>query len=158
MLAEWLQALHDWQVAALIRRSLYVYPLLNATHIFSLTLLIGGILPADLRMLGLFPSIAAAPFLRLMARISAIGLALAVVTGFLLFSVQPLEYAYNAAFLTKVSLVALGAANAIFIRLGAGWQKATTGGAISPRLRAGAALSLIIWIAALIAGRWIAFL
>jgi hypothetical protein len=93
MLVEWLHALHGWEVAALIRRSLFVYPLINATHIFALTLLIGAILPADLRILGLFPGLPAGPFLRLMTAISAGGLVLAIVTGFLLFSVQPLEYA-----------------------------------------------------------------
>jgi hypothetical protein len=93
----WLQALQGWELAALLRRSVYVYPLVNAAHVFSLALLIGAILPADLRMLGLFQGVAAPPFLRLMTAIAATGLALAVATGFLLFSVQPLEYAYNPA-------------------------------------------------------------
>jgi uncharacterized membrane protein YesL len=158
MLAEWLQALHDWEVAALVRRSVYVYPFVNAGHIFGLILLIGGILPADLRILGLFQSIAAAPFLRLMTTMSAIGLALAIVTGLLLFSVQPLEYAGNPAFLAKVSLVAVGVANALVIRFSGGWRLLLATGEVSAGPKAGAALSLIVWIAALIAGRWIAFL
>jgi hypothetical protein len=158
MLIDWLHALHNWEVAALIRRSLFVYPLINATHIFALTLLIGAILPADLRILGLFPSLQAGPFLRVMTGVSAGGLVLAIATGFLLFSVQPLEYAANPAFLTKISLVALGVVNAIVIRFSTGWRKALAGGGISPGLRIGALLSLTIWIAALLAGRWIAFL
>jgi hypothetical protein len=158
MLIDWLQALQNWEVAALIRRSLLLYPLLNATHIFALTLLIGTILPADLRILGLFPSLPAGPFLRVMTAISAAGLVLAVATGFLLFSVQPLEYAANAAFLIKLSLVALGTVNATIIRFSAGWRKVLASGVASPSLRVGALLSLTIWIAALLAGRWIAFL
>ncbi|MDZ5699292.1 DUF2214 domain-containing protein [Chelativorans sp. M5D2P16] len=158
MLMEWLQALQEWQVATFFRRSFYAYPLLNATHIFSLALLIGAILPADLRMLGLFSGIPAAPFLKLMTRLAAAGLVLAILTGFLLFSVQPLEYAGNPAFLTKVSLVALGAANAAVIRLSPGWRAAAASGVVSPSLRFGAVLSLMLWLAALIAGRWIAFL
>jgi hypothetical protein len=158
MVMEWLHTLHNWELAALIRRSLYVYPLINATHIFALALLIGTILPADLRMLGLFSGIAAGPFLRLMTAFAAVGLALAVTTGLLLFSVQPLEYAANPAFLTKISLVALGATNAIVIRFSTGWRQASTRGIISPGLRIAAFLSLAIWIAALVAGRWIAFL
>jgi hypothetical protein len=158
MLVEWLHALHSWEVAALVRRSLYVYPLLNATHILALTLLVGCVVPADLRMLGLFGAVESGPFLKLMTAISATGLVLAVATGFLLFSVQPLEYASNPAFLTKVSLVALGTVNAIAIRVSAAWQKATIEGAVSPGLRVAALLSLTIWIAALVAGRWIAFI
>jgi hypothetical protein len=158
MLTELLQALHDWQVAALVRRSFYVYPLLNATHIFALTLLIGGILPADLRMLGLFRGVAAAPFLRLTTTMSAVGLALAVTTGFLLFTVQPLEYVKNPAFLAKISLVALGTANALVIRFSGAWRMALATGEAGPGLRFGALLSLTVWVAALLAGRWIAFL
>jgi hypothetical protein len=158
MLTEWLHALHDWEVAALIRRSIYVYPLLNATHIFALTLLIGSILPTDLRMLGLFRGVAAAPFLRLMSAISATGLALAVVTGFFLFSVQPLEYASNAAFLTKLTLIALGTVNALAVRFSGAWRLALATGEATSGLKLAAAFSLFVWIAALLAGRWIAFL
>ncbi|WP_157014468.1 DUF2214 domain-containing protein [Mesorhizobium xinjiangense] len=157
MLVEWLQALHEWPVAAFFRRSVYAYPLLNAGHIFALTLLIGAILPADLKVLGFFPRIAAGPFLRSMTAISATGLALAVLTGFLLFSVQPLEYARNPAFLVKLSLIALGTANALVIRFSSAWRDAWTKESISPALRAGALLSLTVWVAALVAGRWIAF-
>jgi hypothetical protein len=139
MLTDWLQALHDWQVATLVRRSFYVYPIVNATHIFSLTLLLGGILPADLRMLGLFQRVPPGPFLRLMAAISATGLALAVASGFLLFSVQPLEYVGNAAFLTKIALVALGTVNALAIRFSPAWRMAVATGEITPGLKLGAA-------------------
>lgn len=158
MLTEWLHALHEWDVATLIRRSLYVYPLLNATHIFSLTLLIGGILPADLRILGLFRSVPAAPFLKLMANISAAGLVLAMASGFLLFSVQPLEYAGNPAFLLKLSLILVGIGNALVIRLTPGWRIAVRSGIMSTGLQFGAVLSIVIWLSALVAGRWIAFL
>jgi hypothetical protein len=157
LLTEWLQALNDSQIATLVRRSEYVYPLINATHIFALTLLVGGILPADLRMLGAFRSVAAAPFLRLMTTIAAIGLALAVLTGFVLFSVKPLEYAGNTAFLAKVSLVAIGTANALIIRSGGDWKLVLATGEATHRLKAGAAISLAVWIGALLAGRWIAF-
>jgi hypothetical protein len=158
MLADWLHALHGWEVAALIRRSIYIYPFLNATHIFALTLLIGGILPADLRMLGLFRGVTAAPFLRLMTAVSATGLALAVATGFFLFSVQPLEYASNPAFLTKLTLIAVGTVNALAVRFSGAWRMALATGEASSGLKVAAAFSLIVWIAALLAGRWIAFL
>jgi hypothetical protein len=158
MLIEWLQVLQDWEVAGFIRRSVYVYPLLNATHIFSVALLIGAIIVADLRMLGFFLAVEAGPFLRLMANVSAAGLSFAVVTGLLLFSVQPLEYAYNPAFLTKIALVALGVINAVALRRSEAWQAALAGDVARARLRAGALLSGVIWIAALLAGRWIAFL
>ena len=158
MLAEWLHALHGWEVAALIRRSVFIYPFLNATHIFALALLIGTILPADLKLLGFFPGIPSGPFLRLMTGISAAGLALALATGFLLFSVQPVEYAANPAFLIKLGLVVLGTLNAVVVRFSAAWRSAQAHGMSSTGLRIAAVLSMTIWIAALLAGRWIAFL
>lgn len=158
MPVEWLQALQDWQVAAWLRRSIYVYPLLNAAHIFALTLLIGGILPADLRILGLLRSVAIAPFVRLMTSIAAFGLVLAIATGFLLFSVQPMEYAFNAAFLAKITLVVVGIVLALAVRSSASWRLLLAEGKPGSGLRATALASIVIWIAALLAGRWIAFL
>ena len=158
MAAEWLHALHGWEVAALIRRSVFIYPLVNATHIFALALLIGTIIPADLKLLGLFRGVPSAPFLRLMTTTSAVGLGLAVATGFLLFSVQPLEYSANPAFLTKVGLVVLGTVNALVVRFSRGWRGLRTHGVSSTGLRIAAVLSMAIWISALLAGRWIAFL
>jgi hypothetical protein len=72
--------------------------------------------------------------------------------------VQPLEYAGNPAFLTKISLVALGTANALAIRFSSAWRLALATGEATPGLKFGAAASLCVWIAALLAGRWIAFL
>ena len=158
MLTDWLHELHNWGVAAAIRRSLYIYPVLSAGHIFSLTLLLGGIIPADLKMLGFFRNVATPPFLRLMTAIAATGLSLAVATGFLLFSVQPIEYVSNVAFLTKITLVALGALNALAIRVSGAWRTALATAAIGTPLKLAAGFSLAIWIAALVAGRTIAFL
>jgi hypothetical protein len=157
VLADVLQALHDWEVAAAIRRSLYIYPFVNALHIFSIGLLVGGILPADLRMLGLFRSVPLAPFLRLMTAFAATGLALAIASGFLLFSVQPLEYAGNVAFLAKIALVGVGALLALAVRFSPSWREAINGGGVSSGLRIAAVASMSIWLAALLCGRWIAF-
>ncbi len=157
MLTEALTALNDWEVAAVIRRSLYIYPFLNATHIFSLTLLIGGVLPADLRLLGFFPGVPLAPFLRLMTGIAALGLTLAIASGFLLFSVQPLEYAGNTAFLAKISLVFVGTLLALAVRFSGAWTVALAGGGVATSLQFAAFFSIVIWIAALLAGRFIAF-
>jgi hypothetical protein len=69
-------------------------------------LLIGGILPLDLRLAGLLrgvPLAAIGPFL---SRSAAIGLGLAIVTGLWLFTVKPREYLANDAFLWKMALLA----------------------------------------------------
>lgn len=153
-----LAALQQSPPAALLRQSLYLYPLVNALHILGIGLLVGAILPADLRLLGLFrdrPLHLLVPFL---TGAAAFGLALAVATGILLFSVKPLEYAVNAAFLSKLALVAAGTANALALRLTPAWRTAMAGGPATARLRLGAAVSFMVWPAALLSGRFIAFL
>ena len=79
-------------------------------------------------------------------------------SGFLLFSVRPLTYAENPAFLIKISLVALGVMNALVLRTTWGWQMALDDQPIPDSVRAAAFRSLLIWAGAVFAGRWIGFL
>jgi hypothetical protein len=96
-----------------------------------------------------------APFL---SRSAGVGLALALLTGFCLFSVRPGEYAANPAFLAKLGLIAFGILNVLLVHAGQGWRTAITIGIVPPAMRFSAALSAMIWIAAVVAGRWIGFL
>lgn len=130
----------------------------NAAHILAIGLLVGAILPLDLRLAGFFrkvPVEIVAPFL---SRSAGVGLAAAIVTGFCLFSVRAVEYAGNPAFLAKLCLIVLGLLNLSIVHLGRGWNTAVSSGIVRPGLRVFAALSAAIWIAAVIAGRWIGFL
>ena len=54
MLADVLSALQDAALVGALRRSRWVYPLVNAGHIVGLALLFGAIVPLDLRLLGLW--------------------------------------------------------------------------------------------------------
>ena len=158
MLDGWLAQLEGWPVAEALRASFYVYPLVNAAHVFGIALLVGSILPVDLRLLGAFRRIPLAGFIPVMTGFSAAGLIVAITSGFLLFSVKPLEYAGHPAFLTKIALVAIGATNALALRWTGAWRAACAGEAVGPGLRVSALVSLIIWPAALLAGRWIGYL
>ncbi|MBY3036258.1 DUF6644 family protein [Rhizobium laguerreae] len=152
---EWLSATTP---ALALRRSGTLYMFVNAAHILAIGLLVGAILPLDLRLAGFFrkvPVEIVAPFL---SRAAGVGLAAAIVTGFGLFSVRAVEYAGNPAFLAKLCLIALGLLNLAIIHFGRGWKMAVSSGIVRPGLRFSAALSAAIWIAAVIAGRWIGFL
>jgi hypothetical protein len=154
---ELLQALEAWSVAAALRRSTLLYPLVNAAHILGIGLLIGAIATLDLRVLGLFR---AAPLPVLgppLVRVAAAGLGLALATGVLLFAVRPAEYAANPAFLAKLGLILGGLSNVLALRLGTGWRGALAGEPVGPPLRTAAALSLLVWLGVVLAGRWIAF-
>ena len=144
--------------AALLRRSVNLYILVNATHILGIGLLVGAILPLDLRLMGVLrdgPVAVLAPFL---VRVAGTGLAVALLTGFLLFSVKPVDYAGNPAFLAKMGLLALGLINVSLQHRCAGWSMAVGGREISTIVKMLAALSFIIWMGAIVAGRWIGFI
>lgn len=152
---EWIEGL---PFAVAIRRSATLYIFVNAAHILSIGIIIGSILPLDLRLVGLFrrvPVEVVGPFL---SRVAATGIVLAIITGFCLFSVRPRDYAGNAAFLTKMTLLALGVANAALLHLTPQWRAATKGGPLALRVRLSGLLSLLIWTGAVLSGRWIGFL
>lgn len=154
---ELLQSLSDWRVAAALRQPGAAYPLLSAAHIFSIALLVGAITTLDLRLLGLFRSHAVGALGPPLSRVAAVGVVFALVSGFMLFVVRPAEYAGNAAFLTKLGLVTMGVVNALIVRRSPHWTRALAGEDVPLALKLPALLSLVIWIGALVAGRWIAF-
>ncbi|KOF16698.1 membrane protein [Ensifer adhaerens] len=154
-LLEWLAA---WPLASAMRRSAILYLVVNAAHILAIALLIGAIVPLDLRLLGFFGNTSLEVLGPFLSRAAAVGLALAITTGFCLFSVRPAAYIANAAFVTKIVLLGIGAANAVSVHMGGAWRAAVNGGPVSWRLRIRAAVSLAVWPAALLAGRWIGFL
>jgi hypothetical protein len=149
-----IEAIGSWPGAAWLQQSGTAYLFVNAAHILGIGILLGGILPLDLRLLGLFrryPLDVIVPFL---TRSAATGLALAVVTGLWLFSVKPAEYLANEAFLWKAALLAIALVNVavqhrVVMRRGIQLGRAT---------RISAGLSLCLWLSVLVAGRWIGFL
>ncbi|WP_426228779.1 DUF6644 family protein [Pararhizobium sp. DWP3-4] len=147
-----------WPVAVAMRGSATLYLFVNAAHILSIGLLVGAILPLDLRLLGFFGHVPVSVVGPLLSRMAATGLLLAIVTGFCLFSVRPLAYATNVAFLTKVALLCFGVANALLLHLHPHWRAAIADGLLSIRVRLAAFVSLAVWIGAVLAGRWIGFL
>ena len=158
MIEDALAALAASPVAALLKTSRLVYPLVNAGHILSLSALFGSILALDLRLMGFFGAVALPPLARFLPLVAAAGLSGAVATGFLLFTVQPIDYAANPAFLVKLGLVAAGTLHAAFVHAGRPWRRMLDTGHTSPGLKVSAVLSAAIWIGAIVAGRFIAFL
>ncbi|KXF77686.1 hypothetical protein ATN84_10120 [Paramesorhizobium deserti] len=155
---ELLQALSEWPVAAALRRSTIAYLLVNAAHVFSIGLLVGSIVTLDLRILGLFKRYPIAVLGPPLSHMAAAGLVLAILTGILLFTVRPVAYAQNSAFLAKIALVGLGVANALLINRSRRWRLAVAGGDVSAQVRLAALISITLWAGAVIAGRWIGFL
>jgi hypothetical protein len=143
------QALAAWP-------TLYIF--INGAHILAIGLLLGAILPLDLRLIGFFPRFplnVLGPFL---SRAALTGVLLAMLTGSLLFSAKPVEYMNNPAFLTKLGLLAVGLANALLLHAHPAWRESMRLKKATTRVRVGAGISMLAWLSVLLAGRWIGFL
>jgi hypothetical protein len=151
---DWLAA---WPGAVWLRNSGTAYLFVNAAHILGIGLLLGSILPLDLHLIGLLRSSPLAVVGPLLLRTASTGVALAVLTGFWLFSVKPREYVANPAFLSKLGLLAFAFGNIGLQHFGPRFRVALHGQSVHPSVRILAALSMLLWLSVLVAGRWIGF-
>ncbi|RUO31363.1 DUF6644 family protein [Aliidiomarina sanyensis] len=157
MLSALLLSVGDTALASFMRQSAIAYPIVSSAHIIGLGFLIGAIALLDLRILGMVQRAHIVDLARLCSRFAAIGLCLAFVSGVMLFSVQPTTYLNNSAFLLKIALIGIGLMNVAIVHRLPQWSTLLETGAISPVLRVTAFTSIMIWLATIVAGRWIAF-
>ena len=160
MIGEWTAALEVTEVATALRNSVWSYPLVKAAHIFGVALLIGSVVPLDLRLLGVWGSVPLGPLWAVLTRTAAIGLIVAIIFGTLLFITRATEYAASNLFIAKMILVLLGTANILMLRMPAQaqvWQLASDQWKPSSRIRVAAGVSLAAWLSALTLGRLIGY-
>ena len=160
MLAEWLAVLEATDLAAALRNSVWAYPLVNAGHILGVALLVGGILPLDLCLLGLWRPAPLIAMWRIGTRTAGAGLLLTVGCGTLLFITRASAYGASAIFLVKMAVVTAGVVNIFVMHRIApvhGWQHNEEPPPISPGVRIAAGLSMTAWLAALLLGRLVGY-
>ncbi|HEX5932588.1 MAG TPA: DUF6644 family protein [Pseudorhizobium sp.] len=155
---EWLAPISDTIVARALIASPTFYLLVNAAHIMAIGVLFGAILALDLRLLGLGRAVPLPPVAVYLSRLAGAGLLVAILTGLCLFSVRPLEYVRNPAFLAKLGLVSFGLVNVAVLHFAPGWRQVVAGGPPPMAVRLGATISILVWAGAIVAGRWIGFL
>lgn len=152
MLQEALSALQASDLAGFLRQGRWSYAAVSAAHVLGIALLVGAIVPLDLRLIGFWPGVARAALMRVLAPMAALGLGVAAAAGVTLFSVRAVEYAALWVVQVKLGLIALGLGNALWLHL-AGAARHGAG----RRARLQAVLSLAIWVSVLVLGRMIAF-
>ena len=160
MTGEFFAALESTALARALRDSVWAYPLVNAGHVLGVALLVGSIVPLDLRLLGVWRTLPLGPLWHALSRTAGAGLALAGSFGVLLFITRAGEYAESNLFLCKMVAVAVGFANLAALRAFAPRDFAPTGDRTYPstgRMRAAAAVSLIAWLTALTLGRLVGY-
>jgi len=159
-LAELWSALEAWPLAAHIGETWW-FPLLESLHVLTAALVVGSILMVDLRLLGLATR---------QQRVSQIGrevlgwtwaaFVLALLSGAGMFITRASYYAANVAFQIKVALLLLAALNVLAFHFMTArsidrWDTAATP---PPPVRLAGACSLVLWMAVMLAGRWIGHL
>jgi hypothetical protein len=154
--AVWLEAS---LVARVLRSGPWLYPLVNLAHLLGIALLVGAIAALDLRLLGLWPEVPTAALARATVPVAGAGLALALLTGPALLAVRATEYVENPFLWAKFGAVAVGLANLGALHASAAWRSGgeARGDGGRRRFALAGAVSLAAWVAAVSAGRMIAY-
>jgi hypothetical protein len=154
-----LRWLDQTALAAFMRGSPWAYPLTEALHIMGLALLVGAAALFDLRLLGVTNAMPVTLAARHLLRAAHMGLALAALSGLLLFSAAPLEMAANTAFRLKLVLLGAAGLNALRFHLGPFRSVCTwdSHAPTPPGARIAALLSLGLWAGVIVCGRLIGY-
>lgn len=154
---EWLGST-GWSIA--LHESLYLWPLVESTHVLSLGLFVGTTVMLDLRLLGL--AMSRVPVSELTGRLlpwTRAGFAVMVSTGLLLFYATPVTYYQSIFFRIKVLLLLIAGVNVWYFhsRVHRRVQQWDLTPAVPRAARVAAIVSLVAWTAIVIAGRLIAY-
>jgi hypothetical protein len=151
--------LESTPLALWVSLSFWAYPVLLSVHIVGLSIVAGIYAMRDLRCLGVVSEPPLPLFVRF-HRLALAGLALNVVSGFLLFSSQATVLIESVPFLIK--MVCVGLASAIALIIHARFSAAIVGESDvlleSPAIQRLSVLSLALWLSAIVAGRLIAYI
>ena len=128
-----------------------VYPALEAAHIVGVGVLLGSLVVFEMRVWGFGRAIEPGALARLALPITGAGFALAAASGLVMFVSQFEEMIANKAFVWKMALIAVAGLNALYFHARGGSSRDDR------RARLQTALSLGLWIAIVVCGRWIAY-
>jgi len=129
----------------------WAYPALETIHIAAFATLFGAMLLLELRVFGAARSVALRPLARLAITVALVAFAVAATAGALMFISNASEIANDAAFQTKLALIAVAGCNAW-------WFHRRDSLARSDGIaKAQSLLSLLLWLAVIACGRLIAY-
>jgi hypothetical protein len=127
------------------------YPALEVVHIVGIALLVGNLVLFELRVWGLGTALPVRPLARLALRVAWSGFGLVLASGGLMLAGQWDELLANRAFVLKMGLVGLGGLNALWFHARGGLSR------LDRVARLQTAVSVGLWLAVIICGRWIAY-
>ena len=134
-----------------IARDPYAYPALEVLHTLGVALLLGNLLALELRVWGVARELPLQALARLSLSLSLVGFGLLVASGLLMFAAAPNDMLGNSSFLWKMGLLQLAGLNAAWFHARGGLAR------IDRVARAQTVLSLGLWLAIIMLGRFIAY-
>jgi len=156
-LCQWLQ---DTPWGTGIRESIWVFPIIESTHVLALSLSVGTIAVVDLRLFGvMMRKESVSEVTRQILPWSLVGFAIMFLTGAWLFLSQAVKAYHSTFFRIKVLCLLLAGLNAVIFqftvyRTMADWDR----DAKPPRgARIAGIVSLLLWITVIVAGRNMAY-
>lgn len=151
--------LETTELATWVAVSLWGYPIMLSLHVVGLAVVVGIFSMRDLCLLGLFPGIRPSAFLGL-GKLGWVGFIVNAASGFALFASQATIFVESIPFLVKIACIVAGMvlAGVIQSRLRVELSRNDSVAAISKSTKIIAAVSLMLWLAAIIAGRLIAYI
>jgi hypothetical protein len=150
---EWLE---NTSVATWVGESLWAYPLLLSLHVIGLAIVVGILSMLDFKLLGGFKGIRTGAFLGLI-RFAWIGFLINAISGVFLFTSQATYFVASTTFLTKLACIFVGAVLTKIIQ-GKLVAADAAGKADEVNMKGLAVLSLLLWLAAITAGRLTAYI
>ena len=151
--------LETTELATWVAVSLWGYPIMLGLHVVGLAVVVGIFSMRDLCLLGLFPGVQPSAFLGL-GKLGWVGFIVNALSGFALFASQATVFVDSVPFLVKIACIVAGMvlAGVIQSRLRAEVSLSDASATISKSTKIIAVISLMLWLAAIIAGRLIAYI
>jgi len=154
------QRMSDSSWSTGLHESRYAYDLIESVHVWALCLFFGLAVLFDLRLLGwTMRTIPVSEVARRLLPWTAVGFAIMVISGALLFSAIPLRSFQNIFFRTKMILLMVAGINVWIFHSGV-YRRVTSWDMdrIPPKAaRVAGAFSLVLWVAIVLSGRMIAY-
>jgi len=141
----------------MIRDSTYDFAIVEVSHLLALAIFGGAVLLVDLRFLNLgFTSQPAPQVAKELLPLTAGGVTIMLLTGLVLFLGGPVRYYHNPAFQLKIALFLVALIAHFVLQVGVSQQR--NGQPMRPALlKAGAIVSLLLWLSIGLAGRAIGY-
>ncbi len=138
----------------------WTYGVLNLGHVLGISLLIGSVVLLDLRLLGVWRQVPLSALTRPTVPTAAVGIVIAIASGFCMIAFNASEYYANPFLLLKFGAIALGLINVGIVSRLPAWRaigKRELSEREARQLAIAGGASLVFWLTALACGRMIGY-